>query len=138
MKKVESIWAELSAKAQEVENTQEVELSEEQKVELASLADFAKYERELKQILSEVDATAGKYDKLRNELRSIKSEFGQAQDNAAKADNLRKQAQNEMNKAATEMGLDARPIAQAAAQSVDLYNKILRKTERGIREIGRA
>ena len=28
MKKVESIWAELSAKAQEVENTQEVELSE--------------------------------------------------------------------------------------------------------------
>lgn len=35
MKKVESIWAELSAKAQEVENTQEVELSEEQKVELA-------------------------------------------------------------------------------------------------------
>ena len=33
MKKVESIWAELSAK--QVENTQEVELSEEQKVELA-------------------------------------------------------------------------------------------------------
>ena len=35
MKKVESIWAELSAKAKEVETTQEVELSEEQKVELA-------------------------------------------------------------------------------------------------------
>ena len=40
MKKVESIWAELSAKAQEVENTQEVELSEEQKVELSLLDDI--------------------------------------------------------------------------------------------------
>ena len=35
MKQVEKIWAELSAKAQEVETPQEVELSEEQKVELA-------------------------------------------------------------------------------------------------------
>ena len=34
--KYRKLWAELSAKApQEVENTQEVELSEEQKVELA-------------------------------------------------------------------------------------------------------
>ena len=37
MKQVEKIWAELSAKAQEVETPQEVELSEEQKVELASV-----------------------------------------------------------------------------------------------------
>ena len=35
MKKVEKIWAELSAK-----NTQEVELSEEQKVELSLLDDI--------------------------------------------------------------------------------------------------
>ena len=38
MKSVEKIWAELSAK--QVENTQEVELSEEQKVELSLLDDI--------------------------------------------------------------------------------------------------
>ena len=38
MKKVESIWAELSAKAQEV--AQEVELSEEQKVELGKVEEL--------------------------------------------------------------------------------------------------
>ena len=45
MKQVEKIWAELSAKAQEaskeVENTQEVELSEEQ-VELGAVEDAIK------------------------------------------------------------------------------------------------
>ena len=46
MKKVESIWAELSAK--QVENTQEVELSEEQKVELASGAKIAAALKKLK------------------------------------------------------------------------------------------
>jgi len=40
MKQVEKIWAELSAKAQEVETPQEVELSEEQKVELSLLDDI--------------------------------------------------------------------------------------------------
>jgi len=39
MKQVEKIWAELSAKAQEVETPQEVELSEEQKVELGIIQD---------------------------------------------------------------------------------------------------
>ena len=40
MKQVEKIWAELSAKAQEVETPQEVELSEEQKVELGMIDDL--------------------------------------------------------------------------------------------------
>ena len=39
MKQVEKIWAELSAKAQEVETPQEVELSEEQKIELGIIQD---------------------------------------------------------------------------------------------------
>lgn len=44
MKKVESIWAELSAKeTQEVENTQEVELSEKQ-IELSIAAEIAALE----------------------------------------------------------------------------------------------
>jgi len=41
MKQVEKIWAELSAKAQEVETPQEVELSEE-KVELGAIEDAIK------------------------------------------------------------------------------------------------
>jgi predicted phage-related endonuclease len=40
MKQVEKVWAELSAKEQEVETPQEVELSEEQKVELSLLDDI--------------------------------------------------------------------------------------------------
>ena len=40
MKQVEKVWAELSAKAQEVETPQEVELSEEQKVELGMIDDL--------------------------------------------------------------------------------------------------
>ena len=135
MKKVESIWAELSAK--QVENPQEVELSEEQKLELASLEDFAKYERELKQILSEVKAADDKYNKLRDQLRSIRNEYEQAARAGEKIDAMMKQSKNEMSKAAMDMGLDPRPIAQAAQPSVDLYNKILRGYNNGIRQIGR-
>jgi len=39
MKQVQKVWAELSAKAQEVETPQEIELSEEQKVELGIIQD---------------------------------------------------------------------------------------------------
>ena len=135
MKQVEKIWAELSAKAQEV--SQEVELSEEQKIALASLEDFAKYERELKQILSEVKAADDKYNKLRDQLRSIRNEYEQAARAGEKIDAMMKQSKNEMSKAAMDMGLDPRPIAQAAQASVDLYNKILRGYNNGIKQIGR-
>ena len=51
MKKVESIWAELSAKSQEVENTQEVELSEE-KVELGRYGNIDDFQSKYKQLAS--------------------------------------------------------------------------------------
>ena len=53
MKKVESIWAELSAKAQEV--SKEVELSEEQKVELAVGDNMPKLANEIESTFKNVD-----------------------------------------------------------------------------------
>tara|TARA_R110001632_G_C11024516_1_gene380978 strand:- start:45 stop:506 length:462 start_codon:yes stop_codon:yes gene_type:complete len=53
MKKVENIWAELSAKAQEV--SQEVELSEEKKVELAVGDNMSKLANEIEQSFKNVD-----------------------------------------------------------------------------------
>ena len=55
MKKVEKIWAELSAK-----NTQEVELSEEQKVELAIGDNMPK-------LANEIESTFRNVDKLLDE-----------------------------------------------------------------------
>lgn len=74
MKKVESIWAELSAKAQEVE------LSEEQKVELASTvaqslersARTASDMRDAAQVLSAQADLAQKFFKLFDELKFVK------------------------------------------------------------------
>jgi hypothetical protein len=59
MKQVEKIWAELSAK--EVENTQEVELSEEHKVELASGAKIAAALKKLKAASDRLGAADGIY-----------------------------------------------------------------------------
>ncbi len=52
MKQVEKIWAELSAKAQEVETPQEVELSEEQKVELNAIGELKGLISDAKRIIS--------------------------------------------------------------------------------------
>ena len=55
MKQVEKIWAELSAKAQEVETPQEVELSEEQKVELAIGDNMPKLANEIETKFKSID-----------------------------------------------------------------------------------
>lgn len=80
MKKVESIWAELSAKAQEVAQ-ESTELSEEVKVELGLMEDF---EKVYKSAINDEEATAniiidalgkaeGKYKSLINDLeRAVK------------------------------------------------------------------
>ncbi len=59
MKKVESIWAELSAKSQEA--SQEVELSEENKVELASGAKIAAALKKLKAASDRLGGADGIY-----------------------------------------------------------------------------
>ena len=55
MKQVQKIWAELSAKAQEVETPQEVELSEEQKVELKVGDNMPKLANEIESTFKNVD-----------------------------------------------------------------------------------
>jgi DNA repair ATPase RecN len=60
MKQVEKIWAELSAKAQEVETPQEVELSEEKKVEL-------KVGDNMPKLANEIESTFKNVDKLLDE-----------------------------------------------------------------------
>ena len=54
MKQVQKVWAELSAKAQEVETPQEVELSEEQKVELSILDDIKSKINALKELTADL------------------------------------------------------------------------------------
>ena len=55
MKQVQKVWAELSAKAQEVETPQEVELSEEQKVELKVGDNMPKLANEIESTFKNVD-----------------------------------------------------------------------------------
>ena len=103
MKKVESIWAELSAKAQEV--SKEVELSEEKKVELGAFEDLnAEYKaiasrapRAKKTIMSSISDLAKVADELYTiEKKAIKiynaaKELG-ATDLMDKADTLEESA----------------------------------------------
>ena len=72
MKKVESIWAELSAK--QVENTQEVELTEEVKIELAS-DDVLWYNRETENVLNKLKPS----DKLESIVKSMSGDISDAE-----------------------------------------------------------
>ena len=65
MKKVESIWAELSAKSQEV--SKEVELTEEQ-VELASVGELEKQITDMKRALDYFDKRIAEGDTYIKEL----------------------------------------------------------------------
>ena len=72
MKKVESIWAELSAK--QVENTQEVELTEEVKIELAS-DDVLWYNRETENVLNKLKPS----EKLESIVKSMSGDISDAE-----------------------------------------------------------
>jgi len=100
MKQVEKIWAELSAKAQEVETPQEsTELSEEVKVELA--------------LIDDLRARAGAIQKDMSNLISMRNEFADMKRNMQKwvsslSDTISAQ-QKEINKASQamdELGVD--------------------------------
>ena len=92
MKQVEKIWAELSAKAQEVETPQEVELSEEQKVELSNLSvlkDVAKdsvrlnrvmlgYDGELENKFKELSSSVRASEQIVNDFNRMKADLESA------------------------------------------------------------
>lgn len=73
MKKVESIWAELSAKSQEVAQ-ESTELSEEVKVELAS-DDVLWYNQETENVLNKLKPS----DKLESIVRSMSRDISDAE-----------------------------------------------------------
>ena len=67
MKKVESIWAELSAKAQEVAQ-ESTELSEEVKVELAAADDLKDASQNAKQLINAFNKTTSQVESGAKEL----------------------------------------------------------------------
>ena len=99
MKKVESIWAELSAKAQEVAQ-ESTELSEEVKVELGLMQDFEKMQSEAEQLWKSAENQVGNI--LRNAMDKVDSELNPMNQIRAKLSNMIR----EFDTKADELGLD--------------------------------
>ena len=99
MKKVESIWAELSAKAQEVAE-ESTELSEEVKVELGLMQDFEKMQSEAEQLWKSAENQVGNI--LRNAMDKVDSELKPMNQIRAKLSNMI----NQFDAKADELGLD--------------------------------
>ena len=99
MKQVEKIWAELSAKAQEVETPQEsTELSEE-KVDLNAITDIKKQSENISQEYAELSRSARRYlgelDSIADKAFALEKRANVVVDNA-----------NEVAKKINELGMD--------------------------------
>ena len=116
MKQVEKIWAELSAKAQEVETPQEsTELSEEVKVELGIMQDVSNAMNDVKQKRQVFDNSS---DKWYSELFKIRDKFSSVEVDykgyKSSLDDLKKYIK-EMESMAKELGINP--------NSFDNYNE---------------
>jgi len=107
MKQVEKVWAELSAKAQEVE------LSDEQKVELSALNDVKSSESLLERAIQEGEAIESFVFRFADKLESVMLEGKEALKTIEKTSNLlfknRKEAidaLNEFESLSNEIGMD--------------------------------
>jgi L-rhamnose mutarotase len=112
MKKVESIWAELSAKAQEA--SKEVELSEEQKVELSSVAEIKQIQGKMNNLNGKSNSRLGKAQKSLQAVAKAKEETRDSikdmEEDIADASKFIKEgkaALSAFKKMAKELGLDA-------------------------------
>ena len=95
MKQVEKIWAELSAKAQEVETPQEsTELSEEVKVELALQSDAEQLIKKMDSMLSKQLQLRTQASKLAREGKDWESEYDSL---ANKGEAIVKEATKQLN-----------------------------------------
>ena len=130
MKSVQKIWAELSAKAQEVskevENTQEVELTEEQKVELGLGDNLAKYAKGVSKYTNEGDGLIKRAERLMSELKETKSALYKW---AEVGDSIADDAASDLvkfEKAAKELGIDPNSNSdyKAASAAFQEYNKL--------------
>lgn len=105
MKQVEKIWAELSAKAQEVETPQEVELSEEQKVELASVQIVEQLFEEGRQWLQG----------YKGDVKKMQSIAADKNKEAAKLASKMEQGAESLLKSAEKIGMSANDFPEAEA-----------------------
>jgi predicted nucleic acid-binding Zn-ribbon protein len=108
MKRIESIWAELSAKSQEVE------LSEEQKVELSSIAEIKQVQGKMNNLngssnnslgraQKNIEAVARAKEDIRDSIRDMEQDIA----DAYKFMKDGKAALSSFKKMAKELGLDA-------------------------------
>ena len=113
MKKVESIWAELSAKSQEV--SKEVELTEEQ-VELASVGELEKQITDMKRALDYFDKRIAEGDTYIKELVKYRNFSLDVYSKLSKiTPKMQEGAQkklDEFEKAAKELGLSSNSVPQ--------------------------
>ena len=129
MKKVENIWAELSAK--------QVQLSEEQKVELGLADNLAKYAKGVNPYIKEGESLISSAEKMLNEIKSIKSKlFSTANEMNSLADRSASDLVA-FEKAAKELDIDPNSNAnyKSASKAFDAYAKNAQKFERYAKEL---
>jgi len=130
MKKVESIWAELSAKAQEV--SKEVELTEEQ-VELASVGELEKQITDMKRALDYFDKRIAEGDTYIKELVKYRNFSLDVYSKLSKiTPKMQEGAQkklDEFEKAAKELGLSSNSVPQ-----VKEIKRLISETEKSMQD----
>ena len=130
MKKVESIWAELSAKAQEV--SKEVELTEEQ-VELASVGELEKQITDMKRALKFFDERIAEGDTYIKELIKYRNFSLDVYSTLSKiTPKMQEGAQkklDEFEKAAKELGLSSNNVPQ-----VKEIKRLISETEKSMQD----
>ena len=130
MKKVESIWAELSAKAQEV--SKEVELTEEQ-VELASVGELEKQITDMKRALKFFDERIAEGDTYIKELVKYRNFSLDVYSTLSKiTPKMQEGAQkklDEFEKAAKELGLSSNSVPQ-----VKEIKRLISETEKSMQD----
>jgi len=131
MKQVEKIWAELSAKAQEVETPQEsTELSEEVKVELSAVGDLKELISDARRIISlQEDGVqwGQKAESQYNEVMKVVTDAeGITRGALRQAGNLKTESDKVLNKievAAKELGINPNDI-EGYSSAIKLINEM--------------
>ena len=130
MKKVEKLWAELSAKAQEV--SKEVELTEEQ-VELASVGELEKQITDMKRALKFFDERIAEGDTYIKELVKYRNFSLDVYSKLSKiTPKMQEGAQkklDEFEKAAKELGLSSNNVPQ-----VKEIKRLISETEKSMQD----
>ena len=141
MKSIQKIWAELSAKAQEVskevENTQEVELTEEQKVELGLGDNLAKYAKGVSKYTNEGDGLIKRAERLMSELKETKSAlYKWAEVGNSIADDIARDS-SQFEKAAKDLGVDPNSNSDfnSADKAFNEYAKSAQRYERTAKDL---